>query len=80
MSSIKNPTKTEVQATEQIRHAVVELAVGMSVDELADRLDLLPSGVRMLMERTVWPLEESVRVADRLGIHVKLEVGQNGTG
>ena len=80
MSSIKKPTHTEVVATQQIRQAVMKLADDMSVDELAHKLDLLPSGVRMLIERKAWPLEESVRVADTLGINVTLEVGQNGAG
>jgi hypothetical protein len=66
-----------VEAAERIRQAAVDYASQLSMDELADRLDLLPSGARMLIERKVWPLEESVRVADSLGIALTLEVDQN---
>lgn len=45
--------------------------------ELAAHLGMLPAGVAVLRRRTQWSLEEALRVADRLGLRVTVQVVPN---
>ncbi|MCL4685665.1 hypothetical protein KJ059_13055 [Myxococcota bacterium] len=46
----------------------------LSDSDLVRTLDLLPIGVEVLKQRQTWSLDEAIRVAEQLGIEVKLEV------
>jgi hypothetical protein len=35
---------------------------------------MLPIGVEMLLDRTVWPIEVGIRVTEALGVDVRLEM------
>lgn len=44
---------------------------GMTVDEVAHRTGMLPSGVEALFQRRVWPISVAFRVARGLGLEVR---------
>jgi predicted XRE-type DNA-binding protein len=46
----------------------------LSVQDIARELNLLPSGAQALLERQVWSIETTLRVAERLGLDVEIEV------
>jgi len=46
----------------------------LSVADIARELNLLPSGAQALLERQVWSIETALRVAERLGLDVEIEV------
>jgi len=53
----------------------------LSDTDLAQTLDLLPLGVEILRQRERWSLEEAIRVAEQLGIKVRVEiVSDDGNG
>lgn len=63
------------QISREIRAEILRrLEEAGSEEELARSLDMLPAGVTVLRRRTQWSLEEALRVADRLGLRVRVEV------
>lgn len=44
---------------------------GLSADEVAQRADMIPSGVAALFRRAAWPLPVALRVANGLGLEIR---------
>lgn len=63
----------------QVREALADEITRqeMSPDELAEVLDMLPSGARALLERDRWSLRTALRVADGLGLSLEARVERN---
>jgi len=76
--NIAEPTPRELAFATQLR----ELAVrqidrrDISVDEIAERLQMLPLGVEMLLNRGSWSVEVGIRVTEALGVDVRLEAAE----
>ncbi len=66
--SIEKELRSRIQ-TEAMRRMQL-----LSDSDLVRTLDLLPIGVEVLKQRQTWSLDEAIRVAEQLGIEVKLEV------
>jgi hypothetical protein len=43
-------------------------------DQLAERLGLLPVGAEVLLARDEWSLDTALRIAEAVGLEVKLEI------
>lgn len=72
-------TRESQSASEQIGREIQaevmrRLKEAGSEEELAKHLGMLPAGVAVLRRRTNWSLEEALKVADRLGLRVRVEV------
>lgn len=77
-SRLDRPVLQEVEASHRIRDAVLKEATEMTVEELSEKLGLLPSGTDLLLERSTWPLEKSIRAAAALGLTISVDVESNG--
>ena len=69
MNAILQETEAERQAIDAVKSEVErQISAGsLTLDELADRLELFPAGAASLLMRT-WSLPEAFRIADILGI------------
>ena len=75
-NNLSDPAKVELSVQRELRARIVE-EIGkrhLSMKDLAKELDLLPSGAESLMERPEWPIEITLRVAERLGIKMNLNL------
>jgi hypothetical protein len=72
MSSLKMVSDEELAISRQIRHEVDAeiLRQQLTDDNLAGRLNMLPSGVAVLRSRETWPIETALRMALALGMKV----------
>ena len=75
--SLVRKSQVEQQVQKQLRDAVIKelKARQLTNREVADLLDLLPSGAETLLSRNTWPIEISLRVAESLQMNVKLQAG-----
>lgn len=55
-------------------------SAGLSTTELAARLDLLPVGVEVLLDRDEWTWEEIARIGDAVGMRLKNPSRERGEG
>lgn len=64
----------EQRIQRQLREAIVAEIRNrhMSTQELANRLDMLPSGANALLQRDIWPIEVALQVAESLDMRVEL--------
>ncbi len=73
------PLANEIRS--RIRSEALRRMQLLSDTDLAQTLDLLPLGVEILRQRERWSLEEAIRVAEQLGIKVRVEiVSDDGNG
>jgi hypothetical protein len=73
--SIGEPSSRELELASQLRSAA-EAEIqrrGISDDELANELGMLPVGVQVLRRRTVWPLNVAIRVAAAVSLEINLQ-------
>jgi hypothetical protein len=72
MSKLSVPSQQELALAKMVRERVLAEVASRQFDkeQLANVLDLYPSGVGGLLRETDWSLEVAVRVADALGIDV----------
>jgi hypothetical protein len=71
---IDQTSEAERRIADELRRRAVRL-VGegtLCVQQFADRLGLLPTGGKILLERSEWPVEVAIRVAEALEIPVEL--------
>ena len=47
-----------------------------NVSSLADILGLLPSGVSILIDKDIWPINTGIRVCKALGLHITIDIGK----
>lgn len=73
-SGLRVPTPSERLIAEALRSSAVQLIEMSNIDQIAERLSLMPSGVRVLASRSAWDLSTAVRTADLLGIDVIEEI------
>lgn len=73
---ISIPSSTEMQIVGDLRSAVLDAVGerGLTYEEVAHSLGLLPSAARDLLRNERWSLEKAVRVADALGVHMSLSI------
>jgi hypothetical protein len=73
MSKLTVPSEQELKLAALLRKCILDEVQSKHFDrnQLAQLLELFPSGVGGLMQQTTWSLELAVRVADALGIDVK---------
>jgi predicted XRE-type DNA-binding protein len=74
MPRLSEPTDEELEIRERLRREVlaeIERRKFTST-QLATRLELLPSGVAVLLDRGSWPLDVAVRVAGAIDLMVDL--------
>ena len=69
-------TEQQERMETQLRSAVLKEIDSrkLSNEQLAQTLGLLPAGVEVLRQRSRWPLETAIQVADALGFEVTLDV------
>lgn len=46
---------------------------GLNRDELAEKLDLFPTGVDRILSQKVWPVSLGLRVLEALEVHVDIQ-------
>ena len=75
-SSIAQPSPRELEFGRELRSlALAEIARRhLTKDELAESLGMLPIGIEMLLQRTIWPIEVGMRVAEAVGVDVRFEM------
>jgi hypothetical protein len=79
MQTINEPGRIELDLGEQLRKAILADIErrGSDYEQLGEKLGLLPSGVEALLRRQVWPVTIAMRVAERLGIPINIDVGRS---
>jgi len=72
MSKLSIPSQQELTLAKILQERVLAEVASRHFDkeQLADVLDLYPSGAGGLLRETNWSLEIAIRVADALGIDV----------
>lgn len=72
-----SPSTFEVDVQRQLRKMILEEIDKrqLTVEQLALELDLLPSGAQALLEKSVWPIEIALRIAERLNIQLNVQTG-----
>jgi hypothetical protein len=72
----------EERIRNQVRRAVLQQIErrGLTDDQFAMCLGMLPSGALMLRQRPVWSLSEALWAAEKLGVRVKVEVAPGESG
>ena len=76
----RGATTAERRLSEQIRHAAIcEIDARALPDvELASVLGLSQTALYLLRLKERWPLAVSVYVAESLGLHIDVTIGENG--
>lgn len=79
-SLVQRPRPIEDEIRIRIQAEAVRRMQTLSEEAIAAKLDLLPIGVTALLRRKRWSLEEALRVAERLGmkVHVEVEAADDG--
>ena len=74
MTKLYTVSQKEMDFSSQLRTAVLQKIKKSSWDNnsVAERLELLPSGVKMLLDRESWPVETAIRVAAALDIPLSI--------
>ena len=74
--SIAQPSPRELELGRELRSlAIAEIdRRNLTTADLAESLSMLPIGIEMLLQRTVWPIEIGIRVAEAIGVNVRLEM------
>jgi plasmid maintenance system antidote protein VapI len=74
MSILSRPSKAEALIETQLRsRALNEIRKqGLSVKELAAKLEIFPAAAQQLLKEEVWTLQEALRACEALGISVQL--------
>jgi hypothetical protein len=73
--SIGEPSRRELELATQLRLTAEDeiMRRGITDDELAQELGMLPVGVQVLRRRSTWPLAVAIRVAAALELEISLE-------
>jgi len=74
--SLSEPAESE-RIVQQELHERIKDEIrrrGMTFEQLASELNILPVGARALMERSLWPIETALRIAQLLKINMRLEI------
>lgn len=69
-AGIFSPTNQEQLVSQMIRDNVIKEINDLDPIEVALKLGLAPSGLKVLISRPSWNLETAFRVADLLGFNV----------
>jgi hypothetical protein len=73
--AMTEPGRLEADLSHDLREAVL-IAIrdrGLSPEDLARDLDLVPASVRALLVHEHWPLHTAVLMADGMNIHVRFD-------
>lgn len=70
------PGSIESNLSHDLRQAVLDMIGerGLSAEELADELDLVPTAVRALLVRERWPLRTALLMADGLRLPLAIHL------
>lgn len=73
--SIGEPSSRELELATQLRRTAEDeiMRRGITDDQLAQELGMLPVGVQVLRRRGTWPLAVAIRVAAALELEISLE-------
>ena len=67
---------TAAQARSKLQQSVRAALAGrqLTLENLAERLNLLPVGAEVLLAQKDWPLETSFMIAEAIGLEIEIEV------
>jgi hypothetical protein len=76
MSVLRTPTEGELMFSSLLRNKVTAVISqnNLSEKQVADKLDLLPTGVEALFSIDRWPINTAIRVAFAFGIIFTTEI------
>ena len=79
MLKLQTPTEIENKLSKQLQEAIRNKIDNNNWDEnvLAEKLELLPSGVTNLLDRKEWPISTTIRVASALNINLIYQIENN---
>jgi hypothetical protein len=79
MTKLYAVSQKEIDFSSQLRNAVLNKIKKSSWDNrfIAERLELLPSGVQVLLDRDSWPVETAIRIATALDISLSIRLPDN---
>lgn len=79
--SMQEKSTLERDASKLVREAVLREVEnrGLSVDEIAELLGIMPTGATVLMKRSQWPIEVALRIAEALDVDVKFAIQERDT-
>lgn len=79
--SMQEKSTVERDASKLVREAVLREIErrGLAVDEIAELLEVMPTGVNVLLKRPDWPIEVALRMAEALDVDVTFAVQERGT-
>lgn len=76
MGTINEPAKNEIEVSSLLQNEVKRKIDEKNLDEqqIAEKLDLLPSGAEALLQKDNWPIETAFRVASAFDIDMSIDL------
>ncbi len=76
MANINEPVQKEIEVSSMLQDEVKRIisANNWNEEQVAEKLDLLPSGAEALLCKKKWSIETAFRVAYALGIDMSIDV------
>lgn len=76
--NIQQESLVERNASHSVRTAVMREIErrGLTPDDLAEVLNLMPTGAKVLLKRPSWPIDLALRIAEALEIEVHFDISK----
>lgn len=80
--SMQEKSTLERDASKLLREAVLKEIDrrGLTVEEIAELLNVMPTGASVLLKRSQWSIEVALRVAEALGVNVRFAIQEGNPG
>lgn len=80
--SMQEKSTVERDASKLVREAVLREVErrGLTVDEIAELLNIMPTGASVLLKRPDWAIDVALRIAEALDVDVRFAIQGENTG